>query len=96
MTVLEKLKNNNIKIYVDYNILEPLQNSLDKNFDLSKPQKFRKEEYFSLIKIWDAYKRKYIHLIRCEDDCLMEFMNFNKNIDNYNKVKEDLSANPKR
>jgi|LGVF01.2.fsa_nt_gb hypothetical protein len=88
------MENKRINIYLDYNILGHLQKSLDKDFVVSKLSDEFKSDYIALEKIWHAFVNDYFQMTTCEDDCFMEFTNYDESIQNYNDVERYLTQYP--
>jgi hypothetical protein len=55
----------------------------------------QKKDHVALISIWEKYERSNIRIITCEDDCLMEFANYDSSINSYSEIESYLSSNPK-
>ncbi len=82
-----------MKIYAEYNILGHMQKALEKDFLFIESTKHR-ADYSALKKIWDSFIKNHLQLITCEDDCLMEFTNYDESIRSYQDVENYLTPYP--
>lgn len=82
-------------IYFDYNLFNHLQIVLENVVVKNGFTDEQKKDHKALINIWKISENSDIEIITCEDDCLMEFANYDPSIDNYSKIEDFLSSTPK-